>query len=76
MEACLIAGLKALPKNWRRKAEKIMYSPEEIGESVGVGVHDFTCPISEIPTVLVIIEDNEVFKITDRGTINWIVREV
>lgn len=73
MKLGLMAELKALPKNWRKKAEKTSLTGEEIGEKAGV--YDSTCPQSERPTLLIITEDNEVFRLSDQGAITWLSRQ-
>lgn len=72
MKGDFIAELGALPKNWQRKAEKVPINKREIGKSAGV--YNFSCPISELPTLVIITEDNEVFRITEQNVVEHVFK--
>ena len=49
-----------LPVGWKKMAENL---PEAIAEvakkKYGVGVHDSTCPMTNVPALLIVCEDGE-----------------
>lgn len=67
--------VEALPRNWRKKAEKIYgITAKDLG-GLEPGVYDFSCPRSEQPTLAVVTNGGKVFRITNQKIVRSVLEQ-